>query len=80
MNTHFDPWSVIVIALTLVLFILALFIKGLTHEVLLEAGIFLVSVKLIMMSYKNSVLALKTEERLEQIYALLRNMKDQPLK
>jgi hypothetical protein len=79
MPKHFDLWSVIVIALTLVLFVVALFIKGLTHELLLEAGIFLVSVKLIMMSYKNSVLALKTEDRLEQIHALLRNIQDPPV-
>jgi hypothetical protein len=79
MHKHFDFWSIGVIALTLVLFVLALFIKGLTHELLLEAGIFLVSVKLIMMSYKNSVLAVKTEEHLEQIHALLRNMQDRPV-
>jgi hypothetical protein len=79
MHKHFDFWSIVVIALTLVLFVVALFIKGLTHELLLEAGIFLVSVKLIMMSYKNSILSLQTEERLEQIHALLRNMQDRPV-
>lgn len=72
-HKRFDPWSIVVIALTLALFILALFIKGLTHELLLEAGVFLVSVKLIMMSHKNSVLALQTEERLDAIYSLLRS-------
>src|SRR5438045_2524576 len=51
---------IVVIALTLILFIVALFIQGLTHELLLEAGVFLVSVKLILMSYKNSVLAGET--------------------
>ena len=66
-----DPWSLVVILLTLVLFVLALFIKGLTHDLLLEAGVFLVSLKLIMMSYKNSLLAQETEERLEKIYQLL---------
>lgn len=66
-----DPWSLVVILLTLVLFVLALFIKGLTHDLLLEAGVFLVSLKLIMMGYKNSLLAQETEERLEKIYQLL---------
>jgi hypothetical protein len=69
---HFDFWSIIVIGVTLILFIVALFIKGLTHDLLLEAGVFLVSVKLILMSYKNSVHAVEMEERLEQIYDLLR--------
>jgi hypothetical protein len=69
---HFDFWSIVVIGLTLVLFIVALFIKGLTHDLLLEAGVFLVSVKLILMSYKNSVHAVEMEERLEQIYDLVR--------
>jgi hypothetical protein len=41
--------------LTLVLFIVALFAKGFTHDLLLEAGVFLVSVKLILAAYKNSV-------------------------
>lgn len=51
---HFDTGSLIVIGLTLALFILALFTTGFTHDLLLEAGVFLVSVKLIMMAYSNS--------------------------
>lgn len=43
------------IALTLLLFIAALFVKGFTHDLLLEAGVFLVSVKLVLMSYKSGV-------------------------
>lgn len=72
LRKHFDPWSIVVIILTFVLFILALFIKGFTHELLLEAAVFLVSLKLILMSHKNSVLAQETEERLDAIYNLLR--------
>jgi hypothetical protein len=72
MRKHFDFWSIVVIALTLVLFAVALLIKGLTHDLLLEAGVFLVSVKLILMSHKDSVLAIETEKRLDQIYDLLR--------
>lgn len=72
MRKHFDFWSIVVIVLTLVLFAVALLIKGLTHDLLLEAGVFLVSVKLILMSHKNSVLAIQTEKRLDQIYELLR--------
>lgn len=75
-HKHFDSWSILVIAMTLMLFILALFMKGFTHELLLEAGVFLVSVKLILMSHKNSVLAHETEERLDAIYDLLKANSD----
>ena len=51
--SHLDVASRIVIALTLVLFGTALFIKGLGHDILLEAGVFLVSVKLILMAVAN---------------------------
>lgn len=64
---HFDPWSIAVILLTLVLFVVALWVKGLTHDLLLEAGVFLVSVKLILMSYKNGVAAERLDERLRRI-------------
>ena len=46
---------------------------------LLETGVFLISLKLIMMSYKNSVLARSTEDRLEQIHSLLRDLKNRPV-
>ena len=78
LRDHFDPWSLVVIALTFALFITALFIKGLTHEILLEAGVFLVSIKLIMMGHKNSVLAKKTEFQLERIYEALQNGNRKP--
>jgi hypothetical protein len=52
---HLDTGSLAVMGLTLVLFVVALFAKGLTHDLLLEAGVFLVSVKLILAAYKNSV-------------------------
>lgn len=55
MYKHFDAGSLTVILITFVLFILALFTKGFTHDLLLEAGVFLVSVKLIIMAYRNNV-------------------------
>jgi hypothetical protein len=57
-----DPWSIVTIVLTVVLFGLALFLQGLTHDILLEAGVFLVSAKLILMAKRNA----ETEDRLEQ--------------
>jgi hypothetical protein len=76
MTKHYDSGAVVVIALTVILFVTALFLKGFTHDMLLETGVFLISVKLILMSYKNSVLGLKTEDRLDQIHALLISMQD----
>jgi len=67
MNKHFDIPTIIVIVITFVLFIIALFAKGLTHDLLLEAGVFLVSVKLIMMGYNNSVTNQKVLKELEEI-------------
>jgi len=75
MSKHYDPWSIAVIVLTLVLFGVALFQQGFTHDILLEAGVFLVSAKLIIMSHKNSVLAYKIEEHMGQIEALLKERK-----
>jgi hypothetical protein len=73
MSKHFDTPSVVVIIITFVLFIVALFTKGLTHDLLLEAGVFLVSVKLIMMSYKISVVNNKLLEELQEIKNRLRS-------
>ncbi len=69
---HLDAGSVIVIVLTLALFVLAVFLKGIGHELLLEAGVFLVSVKLILMSHKNSVAEANLAMRLQELEALLR--------
>jgi Na+-translocating ferredoxin:NAD+ oxidoreductase RnfE subunit len=69
--SYFDPLSMVVIILTLVLFVIALFVNGFTHDLLQECGVFLVSVKLIMMSHKNGVSVRVAEERLEKIQNLL---------
>ena len=60
-----DIGSWITITVTLVLFVVALFVKGVPHDLLLEAGVFLVSVKLVIMTYKNAMASddLKTEMR-----------------
>ena len=55
MFKYVDMGSLIVIIVTFVLFALALVTKGFTHDLLLEAGVFLVSVKLIIMAYRNTV-------------------------
>ena len=67
MNKHFDAGSLVVIIITFALFVAALFTKGFTHDLLLEAGVFLVSVKLIIMAYKNSVANKDLMEELRKI-------------
>lgn len=66
-----DLWSWVVILLTLLMFITALFLKGLGHDLLLEGAVFLVSVKLIMMAYKNSVIATRLNRRLDEMQSAL---------
>ncbi len=69
---HFDFGSIFIIIITLILFTLALFFTGLTHDILLEAGVFLVSVKLIIMAYKASRSYRKIEFELQEIKELLK--------
>ena len=71
MREYLDRASVIVISITLVLFVVALFVKGITQDMLLEAAVFLVSVKLIMMAYNNQRQALKLQRQIAEIKELL---------
>jgi hypothetical protein len=75
MRNYFDPASIAVILITLVLFITALFYKGFTHDLLLEAGVFLVSVKLILLSFRNSVFISDLKKELREIKELIKNQK-----
>lgn len=59
--------SSFVIILTFILFTVALFTKGFTQDLLLEAGVFLVSVKLILMSYRMTIIMERVESRLNHI-------------
>jgi len=73
---HFDMGSIIVIVITFVLFAMALFFTGFTHDILLEAGVFLVSLKLIMMAYRASISSKDIHRELEEIKNLLKNNKE----
>ena len=68
---YLDGTSWIIVIITLVLFVTAVFVKGFGHDLLLEAGVFLVSVKLILMSYKHSVTNERLSGRLQELAALL---------
>ena len=71
---HFDFGSLAVIIITFILFALALFTKGFTHDLLLEAGVFLVSVKLILMAYKNTTRTRRVDLKLDEILARLKRL------
>ena len=63
-------------ALALVLFVAALFTKGFTHDLLLEAGVFLVSVKLIMLAQQNRAASSTMQRKLDEVHAAIRRSED----
>ena len=71
-----DTWSMAVMLIASVLFVVALFLKGLSHDVLLEAGVFLISVKLIIMACRNSVIATDLKDRLDDMQSTLTRMEE----
>jgi hypothetical protein len=64
---HLGTTSWLVIIVTFILFVLALFTKGLTHDILLEAAVFLVSFKLIVMAYRLSEATYSLHEKLDAV-------------
>jgi hypothetical protein len=80
MNKHLDLGSFIVALITLFLFIAALFTKGLSHDLFLEAGVFLVSVKIIVMAYRNSLALSNLDAKLDTILAMLDRQSGQDAK
>jgi hypothetical protein len=71
MNKYFDIGSLGIIAITFVLFSIALLTKGFTHDLFLEAGVFLVSVKLIIMAYRNRLVSKEISKELLAIKKML---------
>jgi hypothetical protein len=71
MRVYLDFGSIAVMVITLILFISALFVKGLTHDLFLEAGVFLVSAKIIIMAYRSNVATNRVEKKLDEVLAAL---------
>lgn len=67
MKNLFSAADAVVIAITFILFVAALFTKGFTNALLLEAGVLLVSVKIIMMNYKLSLTNKKIINKLDKL-------------
>ena len=76
LNHYIDKASAITLVLTLVLFVIALFVKGFTHDLLLEAGVFLVSIKLVLAGYKNQQATCTLLDRLDRIDHRLAHLSD----
>jgi hypothetical protein len=77
MKRHLDNASTATLVVTLVLFAIALFTTGFTHDLLLEAGVFLVSVKLILAGYKHDYHSHEIIKRLDQLQAQLNRLEGQ---
>lgn len=67
MKKYLDLTNILVIALIIILFVVALFLKGFTHDLLLEIGVLLVSIKIIMSSYKITLLNKELLDKLSNI-------------
>ena len=72
LRERLDMGSMAIIVITFTLFTVSLFQKGLTHEILVDTGIFLVSVKLIVMSFKNNLYMKDLNQQLEEIKKLIK--------
>jgi len=68
---HLDRASGIVIGLTFVLFAGSLLVKGLTHDIFLEGGVLLVSIKLILTTRRMDEHVTKLDDRIGEVLANL---------
>lgn len=75
MKKYLSAADSLVIVITFLLFVIALFVKGLTHNLLLEAGVLLVSIKIIMMNYKNMTAVKAIMKELNEIKQAVLEMK-----
>lgn len=66
-----DAGSAATLVVTLVLFVAALFSKGITHDLFLEGGVLLVSLKVVMAIQRIREGDEKIERRLDRIETLL---------
>ena len=75
MKKYLSYADLFVIVITFLLFAIALFTKGLTHDLLLEAGVLLVSIKIIMMNHKNIISTKVIMKELDEIKQTLIEIK-----
>lgn len=63
--------TIIIIVITVGLFIAAVFTKGLTHDIFLESGVLLISIKIILLSYRNNAIVKNIQKQLDGMNSLL---------
>lgn len=63
--------TIIIIVITVGLFIAAIFTKRLTHDIFLETGVLLISIKIILLSYKNNAIIKNIQKKLDDMNTLL---------
>jgi len=76
MKKYLSITDLFVVIVTILLFAIALFTTALTHDILLEAGVLLVSIKIIMMNYKNTIsnkLIVKTLDEIKHALIAIKN-------
>lgn len=67
-----DLGSLVIAVITCGLFVTALFFKGWTHDLFLEVGVFLVSVKIMLLAYHNGVAVGDLDEKLDTVLTELK--------
>jgi hypothetical protein len=67
MKKLYNLGNALVIALTFILFAIALFVTGFTKGLLLEAGVLLVSIKIILMNIQNSKMNEEILKKLDEL-------------
>jgi hypothetical protein len=63
--------TIIIIVITVGLFVAAIFTKGLIHDIFLEAGVLLISIKIILLSYRNNAIIKNIQKQLDNMNSLL---------
>lgn len=76
MKKYLSAADLVVISLTMTLFLLALFTQGFTHDLLLEAGVLLISVKIIMMNYKIALSSRQILDELNEVKGALKEIRN----
>ena len=72
LKERLDLGTAVVITITFVFFVVSLFVKGFSHDILLDVAIFLVSVKLMLMSSRNNLHIKELNQRLDEIKKLIK--------
>lgn len=76
LSDYIDLPSLAIIVATFAMFAVALFVKGLTKEILLEIGVLLVSIKLIMMAHKNGTTGRETKAMIKDLHSAIVVLQD----